>query len=103
MLLFRLGEVFRRPVADLDLDIDEFVHWMAYSRLQPFSDSRNEYMLAQLTALVAQLFSKSKVKPSDFMLSAQMEKAEQKASSAVMSFEDQARAAFGVPKRGSKN
>lgn len=38
----------------------EFSEWIAYSRLQPFGESRMDYRFAMLAALVANLWTDSK-------------------------------------------
>lgn len=95
MTLHRLAVLFRRPVAEVDIDVDELAHWIAFEHIEPHEAARTEYMIAQLTALVAGMFSKTKPKPMDFMLSAQMEKAT--AEVRPQTFEDSIRQLFGVP------
>lgn len=91
-LMHRLALVFRRPVAELDIDADELVHWIAYEKHHPFPDTVLEFMLGQLTAVVAGMMSKQQPKPGDFMLSEIMKGGAEK----PQTFEDQVRAAFAM-------
>lgn len=59
--------------------MDEFAHYLAYERIHPYGDERAEYMIAQLTAALASIYTKKgkpSPKPSDFMLSEQILKAD---------------------------
>ena len=57
----------------------EFSEWIAYSQLEPFTDQRLELMIAQLTAIVANIASKGKAyKIEDFLLKIDAEHKERK-------------------------
>jgi len=49
-----------------EVDCDEFLWWRAYMQTEPLLADRNEFMLAQLTSLVANAMGGSTA-PSNFM------------------------------------
>jgi len=72
--LYRLALALHTPVSQLDISWDEFAHWVAFEKSNPFPSQINEFMLAQLTTIVVSYMSKSKPKTADFMLSELLKK-----------------------------
>ena len=56
-------------VAELNerLSPDELMHWMAFNKISPIGDDRNEYMLAQIAAVNVSLQSKRGRKITEFI------------------------------------
>ena len=56
--------------AQREIDSREFAEWIAYDRIDPFGEERADWRVGQLTAMVANLFTKrgqAKAKATDFM------------------------------------
>jgi len=50
---FRLARELNKSLAEIDeMPFNEFWEWYEYSKKEPFSVDRNEFMIAQLTALI---------------------------------------------------
>ena len=69
---FRLAKRFGMPVSVLQQSMDarEFAEWLAYDKMDPIGDERQEYMLAQIPyifALVNAGKKGRKIKLSDFL------------------------------------
>lgn len=67
--MFRLALALGKTVAELERELgpDELAKWVAYSQLEPFGYERVEYSIATVAATVANVHSRRRYKPDDFM------------------------------------
>lgn len=53
---FRLARELNKSLAEIDnMPFDEFYEWYEYSKKEPFNVDRNEFMIAQLSALMVNI------------------------------------------------
>lgn len=53
--------------AQAEIDSREFVEWVAFFQLEPFGSEMNFFRTGILASVMANLFSKRKSKPADFV------------------------------------
>jgi len=55
-------------VSQLNLSVEDFIESTAFDQIDPPQSERLEFMLANLTSILVNSFSKRKTRPSDFMV-----------------------------------
>lgn len=65
---FQLAHELKKYVGEIeDMSYEEYLYWQSYFSIVPFDNERTELMLAQSMALLANINSKKKFKPQDFI------------------------------------
>lgn len=69
MFLFRLAGHLKKTVAELEQDLShrEFIEWVAFSKIEPIGDARNDYLFGCLMQTLVSCHSTTKFKLSDFI------------------------------------